>query len=704
MKKISYFSTSSLLSDRTQFPSFFRTVPSDAFQSQGLAEMVNHFGWTWVGLVASDTDYGQEGIKVIKQEIARSGACVAFTEYITSVLSYKNIRDIAKVIKISTAKVVVAFSTDIYLIPLFEEMMAQKVTGKIFVASEAWSVSNVLSVDKYSPLLSGTLGFAYHSSKIPGFQEYLNSINPYQTPGSKWSKIFWEEAFECTFLPQNNFSDTVNEMSICRGDEDLMSIHNLYNDVSSLRTSYNVYTAVYVIAKALDDLRYCKYLDGSLPGGKCTGLWRFKPCQLLHYFRKVRVTLRNKREVFFDENGNPPATYDVVNWQRRPDGSMTQVKVGSYDTVASSGDIFTINSSSLWWEHGAQEVPISTCSESCPTGFRKAARRGKPICCFECVSCPQGEISNQTDSIDCFKCPWDMWPNAQKDRCLEKPIEFLSYDEPLGIILVAISVSSSSIPISIFKLFIHYKSTPIVRANNYTLSCILLVSLSLCFLCSLVFIGYPQPEKCLLRQAAFGMVFTICVSCVLAKTIMVVFAFMATRPGSSLKRWTTPQVSYMIILFCSLLQFLLCVSWIVAAPPFQQNNTETQPGIIVVECNENSRTAFWSMLGFLGLLASISFIVAFLARRLPDSFNEAKFITFSMLAFLTVWVSYIPASLSSQGKYTVAMEIFAILSSSWALVTCMFLPKCFIIVFRPNKNSKENLLGTKKETSIETKQ
>ncbi|XP_072254963.1 extracellular calcium-sensing receptor-like [Pyxicephalus adspersus] len=620
--QISYFSTSSLLSDRTKFPSFFRTVPSDAFQSQGLAQMILYFGWTWIGLVAVDNDYGQEGIKIVKQEIARSGACVAFTEYVQTQLSYSNIHETAKVIKASSAKVVLVFSTDVYIIPLFEELLALNTNGKVFIATEAWSISNVLSVEKYSSILLGTIGFAYHSSKIQDFQYYLNSIDPYNIPGASWAKLFWEEAFGCTLPDQNNVSDSGNALNACTGNEDLFGIHNLYNDVSSLRTSYNVYTAVHVIAKALDDLMFCKEVEGSSWTGRCMGIENLKP------------------------------------WQ--------------------------------------SQVPISICSESCLPGFRKAPRRGEPICCFECVPCPQGEISNKTDAIDCSKCPWDMWPNIEKDQCLPKSIEYLSYSEPLGITLMATSLTSSMIPLSILKLFLQYKTTPIVRANNYSVSCILLLSLSLCFLCSLSFIGYPEREKCLLRQVAFGMAFALCVSCILAKTIMVVFAFMATKPGSSLKKMTSPHVSYMVIATGSLLQFLLCISWVVSAPPFPQHNTEIQPGIIVVECNENSPTAFWIMLGYLGLLASISFVVAFLSRTLPDNFNEAKFITFSMLAFLSVWISYIPASLSSKGKYTVAMEIFAIQSSSWALVICMFLPKCFIILFRPEMNSKKHLMGKDK--------
>ncbi|XP_075433873.1 extracellular calcium-sensing receptor-like [Ascaphus truei] len=695
--QISIYSTSSLLSDRTQFLSFFRTVPSDAFQSQGLARLVLHFGWKWVGLIGLGDNYGEQGIQVIKQEILKAGACVAFTEFILLSRLDKNASHLTKVIRESTATAVVIFSMDVEMVQLLDEILRQNVTGKIFVASEAWSMSKVLSIDKYSAILSGSMGFAFHSTTITGFRGYLNSIHPFKTTGETWTKKFWEEAFDCNFLDQRNLTGSWdNPAKLCTGNEDLESIQNGYNDVTSLRGSYNIYTAIYIIAKALHDLQTCQEGRGPFNNGSCTDIQSFTPWQLLHYIQNVRVRLSNGREVFFDRNGDPPAVYDIVNWQLGADGMMRQVKVGSYDTAASDGNTFNINASAVMWASGRRQVPHSVCSQSCLPGFRRVLRRGEPVCCFQCVPCPQGEISNQTDSDECSMCPWDKWPSLQKDKCLPKTFEFLSYEEPLGATLAAISVFSSMMPVSILRLFNHYKNTPIVKANNYTLSCLLLASLSLCFFCALAFIGFPQPEKCLLRQADFGMVFALCVSCILAKTLMVVFAFMATKPGSSMRKWTSPKVSYMIIVLCSFFQFLVCISWLVLFPPFQENNIQSQPGVIIVECNEGSPAAFWCMLGYLGLLATISFTVAFLARQLPDSFNEAKFITFSMLAFLSVWVSFIPASLSASGRYTVAMEVFAILSSSWALVVCMFVPKCFIILFRPNMNSRERLMGKTK--------
>ncbi|XP_068129480.1 extracellular calcium-sensing receptor-like [Hyperolius riggenbachi] len=570
--QISPLSSVSLLSNRPVFPSFFRTVASDKFQSKGLAKLVLQFGWTWVGLLAANNDYGQLGIQPIKKEVIKAGGCVAFTETLLLGQPDRNAPHIVKVIKESTVTVIIAFVRDVDMVPIMDEMLKQDVNGKLFVGNAGWSKSNLFLMEKYFQVVSGTL---------------------------------------------------------------------------------------------------------------------------LHYIKNVRLTLSSGREIYFDENGDIPATHDIVNWQKSSDGSMYYVDIGTYDSSTLPDPTFNINFSLLRWHTADSQVPRSVCSESCPLGFRKAPLQGQPVCCYECIQCLQGEISNQTDAIDCMKCPWDRWPNSQKSSCDSKMLEFLSLEEPLGAIMAAVSILSSFTPASVLKIFIKYKFTPVVKANNYLLSCLLLVSLSLCFLCSLVFIGYPQTETCLLRQTSFGLVFALCVSCILAKTIMVVLAFMATRPGSSVRKWTTPQLSYLIIFVCFFLQFILCIVWLLFSPPFPQNNIQIKPGFIIVECNEGSLIAFWTMLGYLFLLATISLAVAFLARRLPDSFNEAQYITFSMLAFLSVWISFIPAYLSAQGKYTVAMEIFAILASSWALVICMFLPKCFIILFRPDMNSREHLMGKK---------
>ncbi|KAE8605616.1 hypothetical protein XENTR_v10015231 [Xenopus tropicalis] len=510
-----------ILNDRIQFPSFYRTIPDEESEIDGIVEILKHFGWKWVGLIVSDDETGYRGRERISKELARIGGCLAF--------------------------------------------------------------SAVLKHNSYIRIS--------HENKI------------------------------------------VQELEKTTANVIVLFLNKFVYDVTTLLGDANS----------------------------------------------------------FNEHGDPLGNFDIIKWFFLPNHYVARPKVGNIHASSNKTSIF-INSSSDVWGPYFQTTPQSLCNEPCPPGYRKSKRQGAPSCCYDCVHCADGEMSNTSDAPSCFKCSEYQMSNKQRTVCIPKSVNYLSFEDTLGASLASIALVLFLTTSVVQGTFIKYWETPIVRANNQHLSCLLLISLMLCFLCTLLFIGRPTQICCLLRQVTFGIVFTISVSSVLAKTLTVIIAFNATKPGSKLKKYVGTQLAILLVLMCTLGKIGISVVWMASNPPFLEADTFSEMDTIILLCNEGSVAFFFCIIGYMGTLALLSFIAAFLAKDFPDRFNEAKNITFSMLGFCSVWGAFVPAYLSSKGSRMVAVEIFAILSSSAGLLACIFLPKCFIIFFRPEINTRETVV------------
>ncbi|XP_032092288.1 vomeronasal type-2 receptor 26-like [Thamnophis elegans] len=699
------YGSAPLMDKETQAVFLQQMFPDESHQCKGLLQLLLYFRWIWIGVLVVKDDKGDKFVQEVLPTFSHQGICFDFIQEFPRVDFYIDFNDlinegvhIYQVLMNSTANVIV-FYGEIESISLLRTYLQLSEVVDIPKKTKIWVTTAQTDCTSSSfhkswdiHFLHGALSFAVHTKEVQDFQEFIQNLNPTKNHQDHFQKDFWEQAFDCVF---SNSKMEKSEKK-CTGQEKLVTLPTSVFETHMRGQSYNIYNAVYTVAHALQSLYLAKFRGRIIAKG-----WQqFQKHKLwwqLHYFlRNARFNSSVGEKISFDKNGKIIGGFDIINWITFPNQSFLRVKVGAIDPTVPPDKFFNISVDFITWPVGFnQGSPFSRCNDPCEAGYSKAKREGESFCCYNCLPCPEGEISKEKDMDDCFQCPEDHYPNLDKNICIPKQITFLSYEEALGTSLTILSLCFFLIASLVITIFMKHNDTPIVKANNRNLTYILLVSLLLSFLCVFLFIGRPNKAMCLLRQPAFGLIFSVAVSCVLAKTFVVVLAFMATKPGSRLRKWVGSRMVSFILLSCSLVQIGFCAVWLITSPPYPDFDTQSMSEEVIIECSEGSVTMFYCVLGFMGFLALLSFSAAFLARKLPDSFNEAKFITFSMLVFCSVWLCFIPTYLSTRGKYMLAVEIFSMISSSAGLLVCIFFPKCFIIMMRPELNNKHQLMKRK---------
>ncbi|XP_070586514.1 vomeronasal type-2 receptor 26-like [Erythrolamprus reginae] len=700
------YGSAPLTMDHTQTTYFYQMVPNEAHQYRKILKLLLYFRWTWIGFFTATGINSEWIFQIMVPEFVTCGICFAFIDTVYNIgmkIEYGNIKKwkfkVWNQIMTSKANIFLLFG-DIRTPTFLDKLLhpgrnnegTNKINGKVWILTaqlELKFYSNKRGQKMSELIYNGALSLAIHSSGLQGFREFIRGRKPSNVKEDFLMRDFWSSAFGCNFP---NWILNHRYRNLCSGLENLENISENILEKTITGHSYSIYNAVFVVAHALHAMYSSRFKYKKMMEKKKWTSLTPQSWELLSFLKQVSFNNTIGNKVSFDQNGVLLSAFDVINWVLFPNKSFIGIKVGMINSEESREPKLIMNENLIVWNSWFNHVqPISVCNEKCRPGYRKQKREGEPFCCYDCIPCPEGKISELEDMSDCVECKEDHYSNKQHNICIPKIVTFLSYNETMGMGLAISALFFSLVTAALLTTFIVHHNTPIVKANNRDLTYILLISLLLCFLSTLLFIGKPQKITCILQQSVFGIVFSIAISSVLAKTITVVLAFMATQPGTNRTRWIGKGLAGSVVISCSLIQVGICTLWLSISPPFLDADMNSGMGEITLQCNEASPAMFYSMIGYIGSLAIASFIVAFFARNLPNTFNEAKSITFSMLMFSSVWLLFVPTYLSTKGKYMVALEIFSILASGAGLLSFIFFPKWYIIVVRPELNNRNQL-------------
>ncbi|KAJ1196258.1 hypothetical protein NDU88_000129 [Pleurodeles waltl] len=282
--QISYAAQHDALSDKIRFPSFLRTVPHRSPQSKVLVKIVQHFRWTWIGIVTSDYDVCYTTMKAVKEDVERTGVCVSFWEKIHDTYTKEKMRSIAERIRSSTAKVIICDCFEMDFKPLLQELVDLNISDKLWILSTTVTLTPSYFPKSSLSILNGSLVLVLHAPDMPQFKVFLDSIHPFRYPEDIFITSFWETAFHCNWV--ENASSPVVVQWEARGDKLPCTGTEMMNDIESLFVlsdmsyTYHTYLAVYALAWALQDVMLCRPGKGPFLNGSCADVEQLEPWQV----------------------------------------------------------------------------------------------------------------------------------------------------------------------------------------------------------------------------------------------------------------------------------------------------------------------------------------------------------------------------------------------------------------------------------------
>ena len=676
---ISFAATSDELSSN-QYPYFLRTVPPDRQQARVQADLFEYFKWTYIGTVALDDSYGRFGVSALQKEAYNRGTfCLAFSEFIPRLRAATDMWQIGSRIKQqSSVKVIVVWVFGGYAKLFFEEVHRQKLGRRTWILGDGTSTEDSGLLGPLFRLLDGAIGVQPRDRKGETFLNHLYSLTPNKTRLGRnpWWDEYWKKFRSCTLDADS------------AADPRCSNVPLSHNEVSKLFDPYLGYLidAIFAVAFALDKQFRCRASDREPPGKACSDRK-----DLLSHLKNVSFPGLTG-VVEFDREGDPKnSLFEIVNIQINSKGIAKKALVGFWNSVKKPR--LSLNDSAIKWANAtfATTVQSSFCSQVCLPGTRQEVTTS---CCWKCVTCPGGTVSKSPGSTNCTECPRKQKPNDDKTKCEDLPVKNLHFRDAAGVFLSCVTALGFCMTVAMLLVFVKYRETPIVKASNRQLSFLLLATIFSSFTLALLSITKPTDSICRLIQFSRYAIYTTFVSILWLKSVRIFVLFQVDSSEMPFQSYIS-RVKYQVglVALVNIVDIVLLTAWFASDPPYRKEKIQPTQ-FIFYTCKlygSSVGKAFYFMVcSYVLLLSLLSSFYAFKVRKVPDNFNEARFIGFSLYIILLSALCYYSVDFSMQeGWYVSVIACSTTLVDSFGLLGCMFIPKAFNILFHPERNKKE---------------
>ena len=679
--QISYASTARILSDKSRYEYFFRTLPPDEFQAKVMVELLVHYNWTYVIAINSDDVYGQDGIDAFVDDLrsiseSHNDTCKSFCTVgnpISIPLTasdeyYDNV-----IMQINQPWII-----NSSIIVLFGQPATAEGILKAINRYEGHRPMTLLVSDgagdnlpfEYYPLAYGMISVVPQYRESNEFNNYFTSLKP-SSNANPWFTEYWESIFSCSFNASPNSNGYCNE-----------SIQSLSNNNYQQNSKVPfVLDAVYAFAHAIHNMldNVCgNFSVCDTVRVERHGRFIINGKMLLQYLHNVSFDGFSTNRIDFDRNGDQAGGYWINNLQKQA-GNFAFVTLANWERDAYLKT--SMNLESVQWGSNNRSEPVSMCSYSCAEGHYPLIIDDQSSCCWTCKIC-RGE-REVGDGFGCFECPLGFSPNNNKSSCQENPLNYLKWKDAVAIIILLFTIFGLLCTLSIVIVFILYYKHTIIKASSRELTAIILVGLCLCFLIPFFSIGKPTAPTCGISRFLFGFAFSLCSAALLVKTNRIHRIFNRDVNSSQRPALISSKVQVLFTAMLVSVQVMIGAAWLIVEIPgieYKYNDETTE-----LTCSSTPFIWILVSLGYNLLLLVITAYFAFRTRKIPQNFNETKFINLTLYSVIIIWLAFIPvyitiSTVDASNTSQSASQLFAVVLSAFTTLCSLFFPKIYFLM------------------------